>query len=168
MKYKKRTSFGLLTVMIYFIYLKSTSKTGKLDPLVSESSQYRYFQKHYKKTPPVYQQKINDAGFFFEEHKILTSDGYILTACRILIKLLEQTFSDIKHYPFIFLHILFFSSFTWLLLDASHSLPLILAESGYDVWLTNTRGNAVSFEHENMNNFNSYDVYSKYWDFSFH
>lgn len=168
MKYKKRTSFGLLTVMIYFIYLKSTSKTGKLDPLVSESSQYRYFQKHYKKTPPVYQQKINDAGFFLEEHKILTSDGYILTAWRIPRKLSEPTFSDIKHEPIILQHGLFDSSFTWLLLDASHSLPLILAESGYDVWLTNTRGNAVSFEHENMNNFNSYDVYSKYWDFSFH
>ena len=26
----------------------------------------------------------------------------------------------------------------------------------------------MSFEHENMNNFNSYDVYSKYWAFSFH
>ena len=168
MPISKKTYFGLITLFLYFFYFKSSPKQNSLDPFVTESSQFKYFQKHYSHKTPIYQQKITDAGFVFEEHKILTKDGYILTAWRIPRKLNEPSYSLSKHEPIILQHGLFDSSFTWLLLDNEFSLPIMLANSGYDVWLTNTRGNAVSFEHQNMDKYNSNDVYSKYWDFSFH
>ena len=97
-----------------------------------------------------YQKIINEAGYYFEEHKIRTEDGYILTAWRIPC-LLNESNTEIykKRKPVILQHGLIDSSYTWLLLDKNHSLPFLLVDSGFDVWLTNTRGNAVSFEHEN-------------------
>jgi len=41
-----------------------------------------------------YQKIINEAGYYFEEHKIRTEDGYILTAWRIPC-LLNETNTDI-------------------------------------------------------------------------
>lgn len=73
-----------------------------------------------------------------------------------------------KKKPIILQHGLIDSSYTWLILDKENSLPFTLVDNGYDVWLTNTRGNAVCYEHENNEEFDSSDAYSKYWDFSFH
>ena len=53
-------------------------------------------------------------------------------------------------------------------IDLNHSLPFLLVDNGFDVWLTNTRGNAVSFEHENPKEYDSSKIDSKYWNFSFH
>ena len=39
---------------------------------------------------PIYKKKILEAGYSFEEHKIKTEDGYILTAWRIPKKLNEK------------------------------------------------------------------------------
>jgi pimeloyl-ACP methyl ester carboxylesterase len=116
-----------------------------------------------------YQQMINQAGYYFEEHKIRTEDGYILTAWRIPC-LLNETNMDLykKRKPVILQHGLIDSSYTWLLLDKEHSLPFLLVDNKFDVWLTNTRGNAVSFEHENPKEFDSAKIDSKYWNFSFH
>ena len=116
-----------------------------------------------------YQQMINQAGYYFEEHKIRTEDGYILTAWRIPC-LLNETNMDLykKRKPVILQHGLIDSSYTWLLLDKEHSLPFLLVDNKFDVWLTNTRGNAVSFEHENPQEFDSAKIDSKYWNFSFH
>ena len=116
-----------------------------------------------------YQKMINQAGYYFEEHKICTEDGYILTAWRIPC-LLNETNMDLykKRKPVILQHGLIDSSYTWLLLDKEHSLPFLLVDNKFDVWLTNTRGNAVSFEHENPQEFDSAKIDSKYWNFSFH
>ncbi len=116
-----------------------------------------------------YQKMINQAGYYFEEHKIRTEDGYILTAWRIPC-LLNETNMDLykKRKPVILQHGLIDSSYTWLLLDKEHSLPFLLVDNKFDVWLTNTRGNAVSFEHENPKEFDSAKIDSKYWNFTFH
>ena len=116
-----------------------------------------------------YQKMITQAGYYFEEHKIRTEDGYILTAWRIPC-LLNETNMDLykKRKPVILQHGLIDSSYTWLLLDKEHSLPFLLVDNKFDVWLTNTRGNAVSFEHENPQEFDSAKIDSKYWNFSFH
>ena len=116
-----------------------------------------------------YQKIVNEAGYSFEEHKIITEDGYILTAWRIPC-LLNESNSDLykKRQPVILQHGLIDSSYTWLFLDKNHSLVFLLANNGFDVWLTNTRGNAVSFEHENNKEYDSSKIDSKYWNFSFH
>ena len=116
-----------------------------------------------------YQKIINEAGYYFEEHKIITQDGYILTAWRILCPLNESNLDLFKtRHPVIVQHGLIDSSYTWLLLDKNHSLVFLLVNNGFDVWLTNTRGNAVSFEHENPKVFDSGKIDSKYWNFTFH
>jgi len=46
-------------------------------------------------------------------------------------------------------------------------LPKILSDSGYDVWMTNNRGNAISFEHEQSDIYSAFNPFSEYWDFSF-
>ena len=118
---------------------------------------------------PSYQKLINKAGYYFEEHKILTEDGYILTAWRIPCFLNESNLDFYKkRQPVILQHGLIDSSYTWLLLDKAHSLPFLLVNNGFDVWLTNTRGNAVSFEHINPIQYDSGKLDSKYWNFSFH
>ena len=116
-----------------------------------------------------YQKIINEAGYSFEEHKIITEDGYILTAWRIPCLLNESNLDLYKtRQPVILQHGLIDSSYTWLLLDKNHSLVFLLVNNGFDVWLTNTRGNAVSFEHENPKEYDSSKIDSKYWNFSFH
>ena len=74
-----------------------------------------------------YQKIVNEAGYSFEEHKIITEDGYILTAWRIPC-LLNESNSDLykKRQPVILQHGLIDSSYTWLLLDKNHSLVFLL------------------------------------------
>ena len=125
------------------------------------------FHKNYlEKKLPIYEKKIRELNYSFEEHKILTKDGYILTAWRIPSKL-NETYNENRP-PIILQHGLIDSSYTWLILDKDYALPYLLVDNGYDVWLTNTRGNAVCNEHSNVNEYDSNDIHGKYWDFSFH
>jgi hypothetical protein len=87
---------------------------------------------------------ILEKGFQYEEHKIVTKDRYILTAWRI-------TKNVKKSIPVVLQHGLLDSSFTWILNSDKESLPFLLADLGYDVWLTNNRGNKYSNEHLDLN-----------------
>ncbi len=112
-----------------------------------------------------YSEKVITSGYEFEEHKILTKDGYILTAWRIPRKLGEGLY--VKKKPIIIQHGVIDDSWTWFALKKENCLPIMLAKEGYDVWLTNSRGNIFSFEHIDP----SYDssIYSSdYWNFTFH
>jgi lysosomal acid lipase/cholesteryl ester hydrolase len=111
-----------------------------------------------------YSEKIINAGFEFEEHKIVTQDGYINTAWRIPRKTGEDP--SIKHKPIMVQHGLLDDSWTWFALNTTDCLGIILAEQGYDVWFTNSRGNMFSFEHENPA-YDSKVFYSPYWNFTF-
>lgn len=97
-------------------------------------------------------------GYPFEEHKIMTEDFYILTAWRI-----NKRLPNSHKHPVILQHGLIDSSMTWVLNSPTQSLAFIMADLGYDVWLTNNRGNRYSREHklfiEKMNN-------NQYWNFS--
>jgi len=55
------------------------------------------------------------------------------------------------------------TSFTWILNYPQQSLAYILADSGYDVWLGNVRGNTYSRAHVRLNP----DKDSSFWDFTF-
>jgi pimeloyl-ACP methyl ester carboxylesterase len=111
-----------------------------------------------------YSEKVIKAGFEFEEHKITTADGYINTAWRIPRRLGEDP--KIKHKPIIMQHGLLDDSWTWFALNATDCLGIMLAQQGYDVWFTNSRGNMFSYEHKNPE-YDSKQFYSKYWNFTF-
>ncbi len=94
-------------------------------------------------------------GYNFEEHKILTSDSYILTAWRISKNIT-------KNRPIVLNHGLLDSSFSFILNEKNESLAYLLADEGYDVWVTNNRGNKYSKEHTEMNSRND----KNFWDFT--
>ncbi|KAJ6650812.1 hypothetical protein lerEdw1_003697, partial [Lerista edwardsae] len=52
---------------------------------------------------------------------------------------------------------------SWIANLPSNSLPFVLADNGYDVWLLNCRGSTWSRRHQNL----SIDQ-EQFWDFSFH
>ncbi len=73
---------------------------------------------------------------------------------------------NINRTPIILQHGLLDDSWTWFMLKGKRSLPFILVEGGYDVWLPNIRGNMFSSAHVNKT-MDHRNPFGPYWDFSF-
>ncbi|CAH0401934.1 unnamed protein product [Chilo suppressalis] len=95
-------------------------------------------------------------GRRIESHIIKTKDNYLLTLHRVF------NGSSIPDRTVILHHGLMGSSADWIMLGPTKSLPYILSDAGYDVWMCNARGNYYSRGHllERVNS-------SRYWKFSF-
>ncbi|KAF9476355.1 triacylglycerol lipase [Pholiota conissans] len=104
-------------------------------------------------------------GYTHEEHVVLTKDGYLLGLHRLPSKMGEKKAhpGHSTGKPVVYLHHgLLMNSEVWVCLtDPRRSLPFVLAEQGYDVWLGNNRGNKYSKKsiHYGPNS-------TKFWDFS--
>lgn len=115
----------------------------------------------------------------FVEHKIVTEDGYILTAWNFNLDIVKQKQglnSSLEETEFLkelpgkgkvimVQHGLLDDSYTWITLKEK-AIVTLLIRAGYDVWLTNNRGNIYSWEHTNPK-MNSRNIFNAYWDFSF-
>ena len=111
-----------------------------------------------------YKNEINSYGYDFEEHKITTSDGYILSLWRIPGLLSEKKNNNLSNKKVVLLqHGLLDDCWTWFALKNT-SLPFQLSNNNYDVWISNIRGNLFSSEHINQS---SSDPFGLYWNFSF-
>jgi hypothetical protein len=75
-----------------------------------------------------YVEKIMAAGYKFEDHKVITEDGYILSIWRIPGKIGETNQQGKK--PVFFLHGLLDDSYTWIVLNPNNSLPMMLSDHG--------------------------------------
>ena len=82
-------------------------------------------------------------GFPYEEHIVLTEDGYLLTQFRIP--------SDGP--PVFFQHGFMDSADCWVMNYADIAPAFVAARQGYDVWLGNSRGNRYSEKHVSLNPF---------------
>ncbi|XP_029655701.1 lysosomal acid lipase/cholesteryl ester hydrolase-like [Octopus sinensis] len=88
-------------------------------------------------------------GYSWREYSVVTQDGYILTMQRINGKNISR--------PVFIQHGVLSSSVDWLI-----GIACVLADSGFDVWLGNVRGNIYSRAHSTL----SPDE-DEFWNFSF-
>ena len=111
---------------------------------------------------------IMSAGYQVEIHKVKTEDDYINTAWRITGKIgSKDTTEPEKKPPVILQHGSGEDAASYLAMNKSNSLPLLLSDSGYDVWLTNTRGNIFSYEHMDIVNHSVKVSSSDYFRYTF-
>ncbi|KAF5294555.1 hypothetical protein FQR65_LT10747 [Abscondita terminalis] len=94
-------------------------------------------------------------GYGVESHKIVTSDGYIITLFRII----NYSVSVERKVPVLLQHGLLYSGASFVG-KGQNSLGFILADAGYDVWLGNMRGTQYSEEHVTLSRD---DI--KFWNF---
>jgi lysosomal acid lipase/cholesteryl ester hydrolase len=111
---------------------------------------------------------IEAKGYHTEEHFATTPDGYILGLHRIPAINRNQDGADeltenpspIR--PVLIVHGFMHSSEAFTIRQrATDSLPLVLHDAGYDVWLGNNRGNKYSHKHVHKKPNNE-----DFWDFS--
>nr|VZI33978.1 unnamed protein product [Spirometra erinaceieuropaei] len=111
--------------------------------------------------PEIYQSVydiVESKGYSAKSYIIDTPDGYLLTVHRIAPKkqLLEG-----KRNVVLLQHGFIDSAHTWINNHANQSLGFILADMGYDVWMSNSRGNLYSQSHRTL------DLKSEqFWQFS--
>lgn len=98
---------------------------------------------------------ITGQGFAYEEHKVITEDGFILTLHRIPAKNNNGT----QQGAVLLQHGVLDSGTSWVFLDVEHSLAYMLSTAGFDVWLGNCRG--ASKHHIN----HSYDQ-PEFWNWN--
>ena len=102
---------------------------------------------------------ITPYGYPVTSHRIVTEDGYILTAFRIQAK--HTNIVSGKKVIFL-MHGLMCSADDWVTNSPNLAPALYLADQGYDVWLGNSRGNKYSTGHTNPK-----ITAAEYWNFSF-
>ena len=89
---------------------------------------------------------VRAKGFKFQTHSVKTEDGYTLTLFRIPGgKNCEN--GDLLP-PVLLQHGVFDSADGWVCNGENHSIPFVLANNNFDVWLSNSRGNKYCRVHE--------------------
>ncbi|XP_073260482.1 triacylglycerol lipase 2 isoform X4 [Populus alba] len=101
---------------------------------------------------------VEPLGYACQEHTVTTKDGYILSLQRMPSGLSGQA-ADKP--PVLLQHGLIVDGVTWLMSLPDESLAFILADNGYDVWISNGRGTRFSRGHASID---PYD--SAYWDWT--
>lgn len=98
-------------------------------------------------------------GYTSEIHTVETEDDYILTVHRLPPK--ETCAADPNKIPIVYMHGMYESSDDCLIPGPGVGHCYIYAESCYDVWVPNSRGNFYSRSHKTYNPDEDVD----YWDF---
>ncbi|KAL5282581.1 hypothetical protein ACFFRR_005589 [Megaselia abdita] len=105
--------------------------------------------------------RIRRDGYPVEDHKVQTADGYVLTMHRIPILQKSQIYDKP---PIAFLMTgIYASSDAFVFSGKDGSLPYMLSDLGYDVWMGNNRGNVYCRSHAFLTSKDR-----EFWNFSWH
>lgn len=98
-------------------------------------------------------------GYGAEEHYVQTEDGYLL--CLHRLTPLSGAHEAGEREVVFFQHGLMQCSESWIASEKERSLPCLLVDAGYDVWVGNNRGNRYSQKHATIPRTDN-----RFWDFS--
>ncbi|KAE8750202.1 hypothetical protein FOCC_FOCC003010 [Frankliniella occidentalis] len=116
----------------------------------------------YPEPPPSSVELCAQRGFQCERHLVHTADGYVLALIHVVGRRGAPRAGGLP--PVLVQHGMLMSSDAYLLRKDDGNLPLFLSDAGYDVWVGNYRGNAVSpHVHAKM----TPDMF-EFWNFSWH
>lgn len=130
------------TILLSFLFIQLITINACI-----EDKEIEYYYKDY----------IKSLGYKLEEHEVITEDGYKLTLWHLI-----PSFSIDKK-KVVYLQPGFLCT-AWVFFQLEKkSLPFVLMENGYDVWIGNNRGTLFSLDHisKDPNDYNG-----DYWDFS--
>ncbi|XP_042500352.1 triacylglycerol lipase 2-like isoform X4 [Macadamia integrifolia] len=86
-------------------------------------------------------------GYQCQEFYVKTEDGYVLNMQRIPRGRSGSGLLNNMKQPVLLQHGVLVDGMTWVLNTPEQALPFILADSGFDVWIANTRGTRFSRSH---------------------
>nr|AOH73340.1 lipase 11 [Lygus lineolaris] len=102
-------------------------------------------------------------GYPLQAYEVKTADGYILTVFRIPYG--KNGSSSSSRPPILLQHGIFATSASWVVSEPRKGLGFVLADEGYDVWISNSRGNTFSNKHVK---YNRYFHKKQFYNFSWH
>lgn len=101
---------------------------------------------------------INSSGYKGEFSEVETEDGYIIGIHKIHSRIVNST-----KYPVFAMHGFLTTPISFLLTDKKNSLPFILSDNGYDVFLGSRRGSKFSTKHRYLSTESK-----EFWNFDWH
>lgn len=115
--------------------------------------------------PTSFYEIMETKGYEYEEFTITTKDIYHIKLFHILNNKNKRKKNQItKKYPVLFVHGILDSSDGWVSNSSNNSIPLVLDELNFDIWLLNCRGNRYSTSLETPE---TTSPNSSYWNYSF-
>ena len=101
---------------------------------------------------------VKSSGYVGEVHHVETEDGYVLGVHRIFSR-----HQNTSQYPVFLMHGFLTTPISFFISNAKNSLPFMLSDNGYDVFLGSRRGTKYSTNHTSLSTESK-----EFWNFTWH